>query len=66
MFTERKMSTVFWLYCWELTLWAGDLVKTGATSDAEKKGEKASYMFTGHTAFLLFCKEKLFIEGLIF
>ena len=31
----------------------------------KKEREKASYMFTGHTAFLrikLFCKEKLFIE----
>lgn len=70
MFTERK-STAKWVQSRLLTLLLGahslgrGPCERGATSNAAKRGDKASYMFTGHTAFLrikLFCKEKLFIE----
>lgn len=72
MFTEMK-STAKWVHSWLLTFDAGSSLSRPGTlweglhfqSSRKKRGKKASYMFTGYTAFLLiklFCKEKLFIE----
>lgn len=70
MFTDRK-TTAKRVQSWLLTLLLGARSQgqgsgeSGSNSNAAKKRGKASYMFTGHTAFLrmkLFCKEKLFIE----